>query len=71
MSWGRGITMMTTARTTLLETILVRMLTLMKVRKDKQQQQQRHQILVKIVKQNLVVIKVVMKIPYIRLKKPQ
>ena len=62
--------MMTTARTTLLETILVRMLTLMKVRKDKQQQQ-RHQILVKIVKQNLVVIKVVMKIPYFRLKKPQ
>ena len=61
--------MMTTARTTLLETILVRMLTLMKVRKDKQQQ--RHQILVKIVKQSLVVIKVVMKIPYIRLKKPQ
>jgi len=69
MSWGRGITMMTTARTTLLETILVRMLTLMKVLgKDKQQ---RHQILVKIVKQNLVVIKVVMKIPYIVLKKPQ
>ena len=62
--------MMTTARTTLLETILVRMLTLMKVRKDKQQPQ-RHQILVKIVKQNLVVIKVVMKIPYFRLKKPQ
>ena len=62
--------MMRIARTTLLETILVRMLTLMKVRKDKQQQQ-RHQILVKIVKQNLVVIKVVMKIPYIRLKRPQ
>ena len=62
--------MMTTARTTLLETILVRMLTLMKVL-GKDKQQQRHQILVKIVKQNLVVIKVVMKIPYIRLKRPQ
>ena len=65
--------MMTTARTTLLETIFVRMLTLMKVlgKSKQQQQQQRHQILVKIVKQNLVVIKVVMKIPYFRLKKPQ